>query len=133
MDPARLPSKEKVPGSSPGRRTTFVNPAVRWSKRISHLALNQETAGSNPARTTAVWAKLVKATSLSSWGLRVRLPSPLLRGSQVRLRHRPHKPKIRGFKSRPRYQFLRSSAGSSARLLTGRSQVRSLPQERTVA
>jgi hypothetical protein len=36
-------------------------------------------------------------------GNRVRVPVGLLRGSQVRLRHRPHKPVMRGFESRPRY------------------------------
>lgn len=44
---ARRSSKPAGLGSSPRRRTM-----VRWSKRLTHLVLTQETAGSSPARTT---------------------------------------------------------------------------------
>lgn len=44
---ARRSSKPAGLGSSPRRRTM-----VRWSKRLTHLVLAQETAGSSPARTT---------------------------------------------------------------------------------
>src|SRR6266568_3331509 len=72
----------RAPGFTPGRGWVRVPRPVsmlRWRNGTTHLALNQENAGSNPARST-----------LGAVG-------------KVGERHLPHKQAMRGFDSRPRY------------------------------
>jgi hypothetical protein len=124
---ARRSSKPAGLGSSPRRRTM-----VRWSKRLTHLVLTQETAGSSPARTArggvsapqhAPLGPIVYGLGSRTFtpGKRVRLPLGLLRGSQVRLRHWAHNPDIGGSNPLPATTSGQAAHSPILRSLIGRA------------
>ena len=56
---------------------------LRWSKRTSHQALNLETAGSNPARSTHGPIVYGLGSGVFTPGNGVRVPVGLLRGGAI--------------------------------------------------